>query len=100
MFRTQEASAREKDNSRQCNSNREILIAKSNSLREFKPQCGSLLPLSVPEVHRLLWQLFWQWIPSPTLILDWSYWQRRHQALAKFYHYKRRLKQSFSYLQL
>ncbi|MDZ4871072.1 MAG: hypothetical protein CLLPBCKN_000460 [Chroococcidiopsis cubana SAG 39.79] len=60
----------------------------------------SELPLSVPEVRRLLWRLFWQWIPSTTYILDWSYWRRRHQAIAKFYHYKRRLSQSLSYLQL
>ncbi|WP_181246544.1 hypothetical protein [Chroococcidiopsis cubana] len=56
--------------------------------------------MSVPEVRRLLWRLFWQWIPSTTYILDWSYWRRRHQAIAKFYHYKRRLSQSLSYLQL
>jgi len=61
----------------------------------------SLLPLSVPEVRRLLWQLFWQWLPSPTFILDWSDWRRRHQAIAQFYHYKRRLlNQPLTYLQL
>jgi hypothetical protein len=78
----------------------ETNIQHNNSLGEFKRSSWSLLPLSVPEVRRLLWRLFWQWIPSPTFILDWSYWRRRHQAIAKFYHYKRRLNLSLSYLQL
>jgi len=34
-----------------------------------KAPAWSLLPLSVPEVRRLLWQLFWQWLPTEAYIL-------------------------------
>jgi len=68
-------------------------------LPRYKARQHGLCCPCVPEVRRLLWQLFWQWLPTK-LIFDWSYWRRRHQAIAKFYDYKRRLNQSLSYLQL
>jgi hypothetical protein len=50
-----------------------------------------LLPLTVPEVQRLLFALVWQPPPAPARVLQWSAWRRRHQARAKQVHIKRRL---------
>jgi len=51
---------------------------------------AQLLPLTVPEVRRLLWRLVWQAPATPEGVLYWSYWRRRHQARAKQSHIKRR----------
>ncbi|MBW4540417.1 MAG: hypothetical protein KME43_14915 [Myxacorys chilensis ATA2-1-KO14] len=48
------------------------------------------MPLSVAELRRLLWRLVWQPQLSPAYLLNWSAWRRRHQAIAQFYHFKRR----------
>jgi hypothetical protein len=49
-----------------------------------------LIPLTLPEVRRLLWRLVWR-APSPTSeVIGWSRWRRRHQAQAKHWHYRRR----------
>jgi hypothetical protein len=45
----------------------------------------------VPAVRRLLWQCALQQEPSLLHVLAWSYWRRKHQANAKYYHYQRRL---------
>ena len=50
-----------------------------------------LLPLTVPEVRRLLGRLVWPPAPAAEHTLQWSYWRRRHQARAKRCHYRRRL---------
>lgn len=55
------------------------------------PNRLELLPLTVPEVRRLLVRLMWQDLPSQAHILAWSHWRRRHQARAKHFHYRRRL---------
>src|SRR5215218_3811741 len=39
-----------------------------------------LVPLSVPEVRRLLVALVWRLTPDPNRVLGWSLWRRRHQA--------------------
>jgi hypothetical protein len=49
-----------------------------------------LLPLTVPEVRRLLFALVWQPPPAVDQVLHWSGWRRRHQARAKRAHIKRR----------
>jgi hypothetical protein len=49
-----------------------------------------LLPLTVPEVRRLLFALVWHAPPSVEQVLHWSTWRRRHQARAKQAHVKRR----------
>jgi hypothetical protein len=49
-----------------------------------------LLPLTVPEVRRLLFALVWQPPPVATRILHWSAWRRRHQARATQAHIRRR----------
>jgi hypothetical protein len=50
------------------------------------------MPLTVPEVRRLLGRLIWHTPPAPEQVLDWSCWRRRHQARAKRAHIKRRAK--------
>ena len=52
---------------------------------------ADLIPLTVPEVRRLLWRLAWRSLPPPEFVLDWSHWRRRHQAQARRCHYQRRL---------
>jgi hypothetical protein len=49
-----------------------------------------LLPLTVAEVRRLLWQTAWPQAPPLWFILAWSLWRRRHQARASRSHAKRR----------
>ena len=55
-----------------------------------------LIPLTVPEVRRLLTRLVWTESHPPDFVLYWSRWRRRHQARARMCHYKRRM----SYLRL
>jgi hypothetical protein len=50
-----------------------------------------LLPLTVPEVRRLLWRLVWTTGYQADAVLHWSRWRRRHQARAKRCHYRTRL---------
>ena len=52
---------------------------------------AELIPLTVPEVRRLLWRLVWQTLPPPEFVLAWSRWRRRHQAQARRCLYRRRL---------
>jgi hypothetical protein len=49
-----------------------------------------LLPLTVPEVRRLLVALVWTTPVTPGFVLAWSRWRRRHQARARRAHYRRR----------
>ena len=51
----------------------------------------ALIPLTVPEVRRLLYWLIWQPFPSNKSVLAWSRWRRRHQARARHSHCKSRL---------
>ena len=52
---------------------------------------AELIPLTVPEVRRLLWRLVWRTLPPPECVLARSRWRRRHQAQARRCHYQRRL---------
>jgi hypothetical protein len=60
----------------------------------------ALLPLTVPEVRRLLWQLVWAEVPLPDRVLHWSRWRRRHQARARRCHYRRCLTRLYDQLRL
>jgi hypothetical protein len=51
----------------------------------------TLLPLTVPEVRRLLIAFVFTSYPVGRAILAWSLWRRRHQQRAKQCHWKRRL---------
>jgi hypothetical protein len=52
------------------------------------------VPLSVPEIRRLLVALVWRLsnadATKPARALAWSRWRRRHQARARRCHYQRR----------
>ncbi len=50
------------------------------------------LALTVPEVRHLLAQLIWPSSSSACRVLAWSWWRRRHQSHASYYHTKCRLK--------
>jgi hypothetical protein len=51
---------------------------------------AELLPLSVPEIRRLLAVLAWRLAPDPNRVLGWSLWRRRHQARARRSHWRQR----------
>ena len=59
-----------------------------------------LIPLTVPEVRRLLYRLIWRHQPTDESVLRWSRWRRRHQATARRCHYRRRLKLLTTFLHL
>ena len=50
-----------------------------------------MIPYTLPEVLRLIWQLFWQQVITPAHTLAWSFFRRHHQAVAQTRHYQRRL---------
>jgi hypothetical protein len=51
---------------------------------------AELIPLTVPEVRRLLCGVVWRTFPSVEHVVAWSAWRRHHQAVAKRCHYRRR----------
>ena len=51
---------------------------------------ADLLPLTVPEVRRLLWHLVSRPMPDMAAALAWSRWRRRHQQRARQCHWQRR----------
>jgi hypothetical protein len=51
---------------------------------------AELLPLTVPEVRRLLWALVSQRSPPPRFVLRWSAWRRKHQQRARRAHWRKR----------
>jgi hypothetical protein len=48
------------------------------------------IALTVSEIRKLLWQLAWACVPCFEAVIQWSLWRRRHQAVARAYHYLRR----------
>ena len=62
--------------------------------RAAAPASPELLPLTVPEVRRLLCRLVWTPVVPAEQVLAWSRWRRRHQARARRCHYRRRLRQA------
>ena len=52
---------------------------------------AELIPMTVPEVRRLLCRLLWQQPQGDDLTVRWSRWRRRPQARAWQSHRKRRL---------
>ena len=59
-----------------------------------------LIPLTVPEVRRLIYRLVWMPVPPVDFVLAWSRWRRRHQARAKRCHYRRRSRDIFQQVRL
>jgi hypothetical protein len=54
-------------------------------------ELGELIPLTVPEVRRLVYRLVVRILAPPEAILHWSHWRRLHQARAKRAHDQRHL---------
>ena len=61
---------------------------------------ADLLPLTVPEVRRLLRELVWHSAPPADRLLQWSRWRRRHQQRAKRGHYRKRQRRSANEVRL
>jgi SRSO17 transposase len=55
------------------------------------PEDPGLIPFTVPEIKRL-YILFHQALHSIAHGLHWSWWRRRHQARARWYHHRTRLR--------
>ncbi len=55
------------------------------------PEDPGLIPFTVPEIKRL-YILFSQTWHSIAHGLSWSRWRRRHQARARWYHHRARLR--------
>ena len=47
-----------------------------------------LIPLTIPEVRRLVYRLVVRILASPETVLHWSRWRRLHQARAMRSHYQ------------
>ncbi|MGZ5029491.1 MAG: hypothetical protein ACXV8I_02680 [Methylobacter sp.] len=75
-----------------CPRNRIAVGQKKQQTAELtSPEAAvALLPLTVPEVRKLLWQWLWRHPPKAVHIVGWSLWRRRHQAVARACHYRRR----------
>ena len=58
-------------------------------------ELGELIPLTLPEVRRLVYRLVYRLVvrilAPPETVLHWSCWRRRHQGRAQRSHYQRRL---------
>ncbi|MDX9762419.1 MAG: hypothetical protein RBT82_10180, partial [Desulfomonilia bacterium] len=48
------------------------------------------ISLTIREIRRLLWDLFLKMRKTTELIFTWSHFRRTHQAIARYYHYKKR----------
>ena len=48
--------------------------------------------ITEPEIRRMIIAIVWPKMNKAGKILLWSFWRRRHQAIAKYYHYKKRIK--------
>ena len=58
------------------------------------PAEPGMIPLTVPEVKRILAALTTRPLPLP-LVVHWDAWTRRHQARARWYHQRARLKRDY-----
>ncbi len=66
-----------------------VCVVRSEGVRRGAT-AEDLLPLTVPEVRRLLYLLAVARSPREEEVLAWSSWRRRHQLRAKRCHYRRR----------
>ncbi len=66
----------------------------SSGARESNQTPSDAIPLTVPEVRRLLGRLLFPLSRSAPAVLAWSWWRRCHQARASASHTKRRLNSS------
>jgi SRSO17 transposase len=59
------------------------------------PADPGMIPLTVPEIQRILAALTARPMPPPHVI-HWNAWTRRHQARARWYHQRARLKRDYA----
>lgn len=57
---------------------------------EIQGKTRNLIPLTVPEVRHLLYELVLRSSFGDNYIIKWSYWRRKHQSLSKSCHYRKR----------
>ncbi|MCF6473198.1 hypothetical protein FAF44_33165 [Nonomuraea sp. MG754425] len=68
-----------------------LALAVLTAIATAQPPSGQHhIPLTLPEIRRLLAVLVLTRHRSVTDVLRWSYWRRRHQATARHCHYQRR----------
>lgn len=51
---------------------------------------AGVIPLTVPEVRKLLLKLVWARVAPADDVLRWSEWRRKHQHRARRYHHRKR----------
>jgi len=59
------------------------------------PADPGMIPLTVPEIKRILAALTTRPLPPP-LVIHWNAWTRRHQARARWFHQRARLKRDYA----
>jgi hypothetical protein len=59
------------------------------------PAEPGMIPLTVPEIRRITAALTARPMPPP-LIIHWDAWMRRHQARARWFHQRARLKRDYA----
>jgi SRSO17 transposase len=59
------------------------------------PAEPGMIPLTVPEIKRILAALTARPLPPP-LVIHWDAWTRRHQARARWFHQRARLKRDYA----
>ena len=59
------------------------------------PAEPGMIPLTVPEIKRILAALTMRPFPPPHII-HWDAWTRSHQARARWFHQRARLKQDYA----
>jgi hypothetical protein len=79
-----------RDNSRRGVKKKSAALPRGQPAGGVQGQAWPRLPLSVPELRRLLWRLVLAVPQTVRHILAWSQWRRRHQRVAQYDHYKRR----------
>lgn len=67
-----------------------LAVIRSRARSAHQKGGKDLIPITVPEIRRLIARVTRRHLASPCDALVWSDWRRRHQQHAKFSHYRRR----------
>jgi hypothetical protein len=62
-------------------------------MAEFLAEHAELIPVTLPEVRRLVYRVVVRLLAPPETVLHWSRWRRLHQARAQRSHYRRHMAQ-------
>jgi len=65
-------------------------VIPSTQIRDEPKKRADLIPLTEPEIRRLLLAIIWPRLTNIERALVWSDWRRHHQARARAAHYCRR----------